>query len=130
MRHYLANNLIIRIKILKLCEKLVLIEQTTFMQISNTSGAGWIVRTQKDRDLFYQNYNLALLESRNCVGWHYFKYQDNDPTAKGVDPSNIDANKGIVNNVYEVWKPMMEEMKTLNDNVYQLIAYFDSHEKL
>ncbi|MDO7172301.1 hypothetical protein [Mariniflexile sp. AS56] len=97
--------------------------------MGNTSGAGWIVRTQKDRGLFYQNYNLALLESKNCVGWHYFKYQDNDPTAKGMDPSNIDANKGIVNNEYRVWEPMMEKMKALNNQVYSLIAYFDTNEK-
>ena len=91
----------------------------------NQSGAGWIVRTQRDRGLFYQNYNLALLESKNCVGWHYFKYQDNDPTAKGEDPSNIDANKGIVNNDYEVWAPMMVLMKELNTQVYVIIKYFD-----
>lgn len=94
----------------------------------NQSGAGWIVRTQRDRGLFYQNYNLALLESKNCVGWHYFKYQDNDPTAKGVDPSNIDANKGIVNNEYEVWEPLMEKMKEFNLQVYGLIQYFDKHD--
>lgn len=91
----------------------------------NQSGAGWIVRTQRDRGLFYQNYNLALLESKNCVGWHYFKYQDNDPTAVGVDPSNIDANKGIVNNDYEVWEPMMGKMKELNLQLYHLIKFFD-----
>ncbi len=91
----------------------------------NQSGAGWIVRTQNDRGLFYQNFNLALLESKNCVGWHYFKYQDNDPTAKGVDPSNIDANKGIVNNDYEVWQDLMEKMRELNLQVYPLIQYFD-----
>ena len=91
----------------------------------NQSGAGWIVRTQKDRGLFYQNYNLALLESKNCVGWHYFKYQDNDPTAKGMDPSNIDANKGIVNNEYQLWTPMTGLMKELNSQVYSLIQYFD-----
>ncbi|WP_273276574.1 hypothetical protein [Maribacter polysiphoniae] len=96
--------------------------------MGNKSGAGWIVRTQKDRGLFYQNYNLALIESKNCVGWHYFKYQDNDPTAKGVDPSNVDANKGIVNNEFEVWTPMMEKMKEINTNVYSLIAYFDKNE--
>ncbi len=93
--------------------------------MSNQSGAGWIVRTQKDRGLFYQNYNLALLESKNCVGWHYFKYQDNDPTAKGVDPSNIDANKGIVDNNYQVWTPMMDLMKELNTQVYGLVDYLD-----
>ncbi len=96
--------------------------------MGNTSGAGWIVRTQKDRGLFYQNYNLGLLESKNCVGWHYFKYQDNDPMAKGVDPSNVDANKGIVNNEFEVWTPMMDKMKTLNTNVYGLIDYFDAND--
>lgn len=97
--------------------------------MGNKSGAGWIVRTQKDRGLFYQNYNLALLESKNCVGWHYFKYQDNDPNAKGVDPSNVDANKGIVNNDYEVWTPMMEKMNQLNTQVYNVINYFDNEEK-
>lgn len=91
----------------------------------NTSGAGWIVKTQRDRGLFYQNYNLALLESKNCVGWHYFKYQDNDPTATGVDPSNTDSNKGIVNNYYEIWNPMMELMKELNTQVYNIIKHFD-----
>jgi len=93
--------------------------------MANQSGAGWIVRTQRDRGLFYQNYNLALLKSKNCIGWHYFKYQDNDPEAKGADPSNVDANKGIVDNDYNVWKPMMELMKELNNNVYTLIEYFD-----
>ena len=93
--------------------------------MGNTSGAGWIVRTQADRGLFYQNYNLALLESKNCVGWHYFKYQDNDPTAKGVDPSNIDANKGIVTARYKPWTPMLDKMKEINTQVYHLIEYFD-----
>ena len=97
--------------------------------MGNTSGAGWIVRTQKDRGLFYQNFNLGLLESKNCVGWHYFKYQDNDPTAKGVDPSNIDANKGIVTNEYTVWTPMLEKMKDINTSVYNLINYFDAIKK-
>lgn len=95
--------------------------------MSNTSGAGWTVKTQKDRGLFYQNYNLALLESKNCVGWHYFKYQDNDPTATGVDPSNTDSNKGVVNNYYEVWTPMMELMNEMNNQVYNLINYFDKN---
>ena len=36
----------------------------------NTTGAGWVVRTQHDRGLFYQNFVLALLESKACVGWH------------------------------------------------------------
>jgi hypothetical protein len=93
--------------------------------MGNISGAGWIVRTQEDRGLFYQNYNLALLESKNCVGWHYFKYIDNDPTAKGVDPSNVDANKGIVSNRYVPWTPMLEKMKEMNTQVYNLVEHLD-----
>lgn len=94
--------------------------------LANTSGAGFTVRTQKDRGIAYQHFTLSLLASKSCVGWHYFKYQDNDPTAKNVDPSNTDANKGIVNNNYEYYKPLMKLMKELNDNKYNLIAFLES----
>jgi hypothetical protein len=94
-------------------------------EMTNQSGAGWIVRTQEDRGLFYQNFNLALLESGNSIGWHYFKYQDNDPTAVGVDPSNIDGNKGIVDNEYRVWDDFVEKMKKINLQVYNVIEHFD-----
>lgn len=93
--------------------------------LGNTSGAGWIVRTQEDRGAFYQNYNLALIESKNCVGWHYFRYIDNDPTAKGVMAGNIDSNKGVVSNRYVPWWPMLNKMKELNTEVYDLIEYFN-----
>lgn len=93
--------------------------------LPNTTGAGWIVRTQRDRGLAYQNFCLRMLESKACVGWHFFKYQDNDPEAKGVDPSNTDANKGLVNNRYEPYRALGEEMKTLNRAVYQLQDFFD-----
>jgi hypothetical protein len=54
--------------------------------MANTGGTGWLVHTQKDRGLFYQNFTLTLLSHSGCVGWHWFKYADNDPDAKGVDP--------------------------------------------
>jgi beta-glucanase (GH16 family) len=93
--------------------------------LANTTGAGFTVRTQKDKALAYQHFTLALLESKGCVGWHYFKYQDNDPTAKGVDPSNIDSNKGIVNNEYSYYKELMTGMMELHLNRYALVDYFD-----
>lgn len=96
--------------------------------MENTTGAGFTVRTQTDRGYAYQNFCLALLESKNCVGWHWFKYQDNDPTAKNVDPSNLDSNKGIVNNHYEFYKPLCAKMKQLNQQVYSLIDFFDENE--
>lgn len=93
--------------------------------LPNISGAGFIVKTQEDRGLFYQNFNLALLESKNCIGWHYFKYQDNDPSLKNAEPSNIDANKGIVDLHYNPWTQMIDKMKELNVQVYSIIKYFD-----
>lgn len=97
--------------------------------MGNYSGAGWVVKTQEERGLFYQNFTLGLLESGNCVGWHWFKYQDNDPTTKNVDPSNTDANKGILNNKYQPYTPLIDKMKELNQQVYRLINFFDNRKK-
>jgi len=97
--------------------------------LPNNSGAGWIVKTQKDRGLFYQNFTLGLLESKVCVGWHWFKYIDNDPLEPGTEPSNRDSNKGIVTSRYEPYAPLLDEMKPLNDRVYSLADYFDRADK-
>ena len=91
----------------------------------NNGGAGWLVKTQRERGLFYQNFTLALLESKACVGWHWFRYSDNDLDDKSVDPSNRDSNKGIVNNRYEPYAPLLAGMKSLNQHVYALAEYFD-----
>jgi hypothetical protein len=93
--------------------------------LKNTTGAGFTVHTQQERGLAYQNFCLGLLQSPNCVGWHWFRYQDNDPTAKGADPSNLDSNKGLLNTEYQWYMPMIKYMKQLNQNVYSLIEYFD-----
>ena len=93
--------------------------------MANTSGAGWLVKTQRERGLFYQNFTLALLESKVCVGWHWFRYMDNDPDDKKVDPSNRDSNKGILNNRYAPYEPLLEAMKELNLRAYSLVDYFD-----
>jgi len=92
--------------------------------LSNKSGAGWIVKTQADRGRFYQNFTLGLLESQICVGWDWFKYIDNDPDAKGVDPSNVDSNKGIVSNRYESYVPLLDAMKQINERIYGITAHF------
>lgn len=93
--------------------------------LANTTGAGFVVKSQADRGRFYQNFTLGLLESQVCVGWHWFKYRDNDPNAKGADPSNIDSNKGIVNLDLEPYVPLMQAMHELNRQVYTLADYFD-----
>lgn len=94
--------------------------------LTNQSGAGWTVKTQKDRAKFYENFTLGLLESKGCVGWQWFKYADNDPENLKTDPSNRDSNKGMVTNRYEPYPDMAASMKRINERVYQLVEYFDS----
>lgn len=89
--------------------------------MANTGGAGWLVKTQSERGLFYQNFTLGLTASKDCVGWHWFKYIDNDPTDAGADPSNKDSNKGILTNRYEPYTPLLDSMKSLNLRAYGLI---------
>lgn len=95
-------------------------------RLTNRSGAGWIVKTQSDRGRFYQHYVLGLLESKTCVGWHWFKYMDNDPDNLRTDPSNRDSNKGIVSIRYREYAPLLQHMKVLNEQVYAIIDHFDT----
>ena len=92
--------------------------------LANTGGAGWIVKTQADRGFFYQNFALALLQSKSCIGWNWFKYADNDPADTSADPSNRDSNKGIVNTHYQPYQTLLDAMKPLNDRAYSLAEYF------
>jgi hypothetical protein len=94
--------------------------------LPNHTGAGWLVHTQADRGLFYQNFVLAMLESRNCVGWHWFKYQDNDPLDPHAELSNLDSNKGIVDFEYKPYAPLLSAMRELNIHLYALADAFDS----
>jgi hypothetical protein len=91
--------------------------------LPNTTGAGWIVPTQKDRGVFYQNYCLGLLTSANCVGWHWFRYMDNDPGNPKAEPSNLDSNKGIVTTGFQIYPELAGLMQELNREAYPLREY-------
>jgi hypothetical protein len=93
--------------------------------LTNESGAGWLVKTQKERGYYYQNMALNLLARKNNVGWHWFKYADNDPEDLTTDPSNRNSNKGIVNVEYEPYTDLVDAMKELNTQAYRLIEFFD-----
>jgi len=73
------------------------------------------VGTQKDRGLFYQNFALKLLESPNCVGWHWFRYQDKE-----------NSNRGIVDYDFKPYPVVLKWMNELNRQVYSLRDYFQS----
>ena len=95
---------------------------------ANTTGAGWLVRTQRDRGLFYQNFIIKLLRSKGCVGWNWFRYQDNDPEDLTTDPSNRDSNKGLVNITYDPYVDLMDLCKRTNDRVYSFLDYLKTSE--
>jgi len=95
---------------------------------ANTTGAGWLVRTQRDRGLFYQNFIIKLLRSKGCVGWNWFRYQDNDPEDLTTDPSNRDSNKGLVNIAYDPYVDLMDLCKLTNDRVYSYLDYLKTSE--
>lgn len=93
--------------------------------LTNRSGAGWTVRTQSDRGNFYHNYALALMESKYCVGFDWFKMWDNNPADTSADTSNTNANKGIYNIHYEPYTDLTDRMAYLNNNKYSLVSFFD-----
>ena len=93
--------------------------------MENETGAGWTVKTQADRGRFYQNFTLALLEHPRCVGWHWFKYMDNDPTSTTADPSNLNSNKGFLTNTYEPYPELLDRIRAINEQVPALIEFFD-----
>lgn len=93
--------------------------------LPNKTGAGWNVPTQADRGYFYQNFVIELLKSKSCVGWHWFKYLDNDPLDLTTDSSNRDSNKGIVNSNYVPYQPLLDNMKMINNHTYELIQFLD-----
>jgi hypothetical protein len=95
-------------------------------KMDNVSGAGWIVPTQQDRGIHYQNFLLSFLPNKNFIGLHWFRYQDNDPKDTSADPSNLDSNKGIVNVNYEWYLPLVNAMSQINNRKYRLIKHLDT----
>jgi hypothetical protein len=93
--------------------------------MENRRGAGWIVPRQEDRGRFYQHFVLGLLEHGSVVGWHWFKYRDNEPFDTAVMASNRDVNKGLLAWDYTPYPPLLARMRALHASVYPLTGYFD-----
>lgn len=89
---------------------------------ANTDGGGWLVRTQRSRGEFYQNFCLRLLETRQCAGWMHFEYCDGYTGGKG-------SNKGLVSVEYQPYNAYLSMMKSLHDNLYALASYYDAEER-
>ena len=86
---------------------------------AKATGAGFRVKTDKGRGLFYQNFTLSLLRSNGCVGWHWFKYSGDEPG----------FHKGIVNSRFVPHIAMLDVMQALNRQVYPLAVHFQNEKK-
>ncbi|MBI4977024.1 MAG: LamG domain-containing protein [Spirochaetes bacterium] len=93
--------------------------------LANTHGAGWLVHTQKDRAAYYQHYVMGLLESKTCVGWHWFKYQDDPLESTALDAAG-GANKGMFDGKYEPYQPLLDWARAVNREAYPLTEFFDA----
>ncbi len=85
------------------------------IQNKTQSGAGWYVNSQEDRGKFYQNSCLEFLQNKNYIGWHYFRFKDDDDG----------SNKGIVSNALTEYTGMTQYMEELNKQVYSIIDFMD-----
>jgi hypothetical protein len=82
--------------------------------LSTDKGAGFTVKAQQDRAYFYQHFALSLLENKNCVGWHWFRYRDGR------------TNTGIVNEKEKPYPLLTQVMRKINQQAYPLIQFFTS----
>lgn len=92
--------------------------------LPNTAGLGWIVPTQEDRGLWYENFIAGLIKTGKCVGWQWFKYQDNDPQDTTADASNTDSNKGLVTWDFRRYDDMIRHMVAANAQIYHLAQFY------
>lgn len=82
----------------------------------DVQGAGFRVRTQRDRGLLYQNTAIGLLRQPGCVGWHWFKY--------GGDGEG--RSMGLVDRQYRPHAEMTEAMQAVNRQAYPLADYLST----
>ena len=78
-------------------------------------GAGWRVDSQASRGAFHHNFVTSMVNSGNTVGWHWFKYQDDE-----------NGNKGILSADGVLFTDLLETMRDLNTSIYPYISYVDS----
>lgn len=93
--------------------------------LPDLDGTGIEVATQVDRGRFYQHLVLAALESRVCVGWSWFRYEDLGDSPPTRTVADFNSNKGIVDSRFAPYRDLLRGMAEVNRLRYPLIDYFD-----
>ncbi len=81
--------------------------------LDNSGGAGWLVPTQTDRAKFFENFTLALIEHPGCVGYHHFKYMDDEGSNKGLVNETFQWYDTLKNSFYKVARDIYSLRETL-----------------
>ena len=77
--------------------------------IDNDDGAGWVVPDQEERALFFENYAIKTMEDPKCIGFHWFRFIDNNG-----------SNKGLYDGNYNIYEPLEESFEQINRTKYSL----------
>ncbi|WP_424000181.1 immunoglobulin-like domain-containing protein [Maribacter sp. IgM3_T14_3] len=87
---------------------------------TNSNGAGWVVETQDDRATFFENWVYNIMKDPNCIGHHWFKFNDGYDT--GADGTNVteQVNYGLLNIDYQWYTELAESFEQLNNRKYAM----------
>ena len=84
--------------------------------LPNTVGAGFTLKTQKDRALWYERYVSHLLQSPHMVGQIWYKYMDDPPRTEGEN-----SNFGLVRRNEVPYSDLTEKIQEINQRIYHWV---------
>ena len=83
-------------------------------------GGGWYLKGDVNRGLHYQNFVRKLISYNHCIGWQWFQFTDDYSESNGWN------NKGLISPDYRPYLDILELMRQLHWNVYQIMDYYHS----
>jgi len=91
----------------------------------NGNGYGMTVKTQKERNHWFQFFATQCLQSKNIVGLHWFAYQDKPYHDSTTGKTEL-TNRGAFDHAYRWWPEMQEAFSMVFWHIGSLVDYFDS----
>ena len=89
-------------------------------------GAGWRVKDETSRALFYENFLITQLNKPYVVGFHWFNFQDD---FADNNSSKTIARRGLIDIKGDSYEIVQASMKHMNDRIYDYINHVDSRRK-
>ena len=77
--------------------------------MENENGAGWVVPTQKERVQHFENFAMEMLGTPNCIGFHWFRFVDDEG-----------SNKGVYNLQFQPYRELQSSMNNISKGLYRL----------